>query len=336
MADLYPRSQSAVEAAASHLGMIGSGPAFQHLMLQLRRIGPYFRTVLLRGETGTGKELAARALHALGPGPEAPFIVCNASAIIDSHFESELFGHVKGAFPGAVADRSGLFEAAQGGTLFLDEISEMPLASQSRLVRALQQFEVQRVGSMQTRRIQARIIAATNRDLKTHSSNGLFRHDLFYRLSMIEIVLPALRDRLEDLPALAEHFAKHFGLIYGRHMEGLSSQTIQMLQQYRWHGNIRELENVIGNAVMHCDSTMIEVGDLPSFDDSSIPVPPPPPATATAAIYNHTSVKLDDVVRKHVFEVLENCSGNKLRAAETLGISRSTLYRMLGAHTGPA
>ena len=353
-----------------NFGMVGNSPALQHLQMQLRRIGPHFRTVLVTGETGTGKELVARALHTLGAGTDAPFIVCNASAIVESLFESELFGHVRGAFTGATNDRIGLLEAAHNGTLFLDEIGEMPLTTQAKLLRALQQQEVQRVGSTNTRRVRARVIAATNRDLRRHSAAGQFRSDLYYRLAMVEIPVPALRTRLDDIAPLVMHFAAEFARQYKKPMPLPTLELIARLRTHDWPGNIRELENVIGYAVMHCETDRLTLDHLPPLATQQqwncvdpLPCEDSSPGTAatdigtaangvgtattgvgtattgvgTATTGVGTAVtaaeRLDAVVRRHVNTVLDHCSGNKLRAAETLGISRSTLYRMLEAGT---
>jgi len=293
----------------------------QRLFEQMERIGPYFRTALITGETGTGKELVARALHALSPGADGPFVVCNASAIVESLFEAELFGHVKGAFTGATSDRMGLFEAAHQGTLFLDEIGEMPPSTQAKLLRVLQNHEVQRVGSTQSRRIESRIVTATNRDLKAMCSLGQFRQDLYYRVAMVELKVQPLRARGEDILLLAMHFVRQFATLYNKPLDGLSTAALSLLSAYAWPGNVRELENVLGSAAMQSVGAWIQAEELPQLTAAFSPSGP----TITG---NHP-ICLEDVVQRHVSQVLQQCSGNKLRAADLLGISRSTLYRML-------
>ncbi len=306
-------------------GMVGESTCMHRLFAQLERIGPHFRTALIAGETGTGKELVARALHDLSPGAEGPFVTCNASALVETLLESELFGHVKGAFTGAVSDRAGLFESANRGTLFLDEIGEMPLSAQAKLLRVLQHHEVQRVGSTQARKLEVRVVAATNRDLRPLSALGQFRQDLYYRISMVEIQLPSLRMRPDDVAPLAEHFLAQYAAQYGKEVRRIAPDAMDALEQHTWPGNVRELENVLGNAVMQAQGETLTMGDLPPLQ----------PVLVSAARNTAESAglsRLQDVVQRHVQLVLERCSGNKLRAAEVLGISRSTLYRMLDAH----
>ncbi len=293
------------------------------LFAQLERIGPHFRTALLTGETGTGKELVARALHDLSPGAAGPFVVCNASAIVETLFESELFGHMKGSFTGALSDRMGLFESAHHGTLFLDEIGEMPLSTQAKLLRVLQYHEVQRVGSAQSRKIEVRIVVATNRDLRALASTNQFRQDVYYRISMIEIQLPALRMRPDDISPLAHYFMARFAAQYGKDIRTIAPDTLELLEQHTWPGNVREMENVLGNAVMQADGNILSPGHLPPLA--------PPSHSDRGDAYQPRHTRLQDVQQNHVQAVLRQCSGNKLRAAELLGISRSTLYRMLEA-----
>jgi transcriptional regulator with PAS, ATPase and Fis domain len=295
----------------------------QRLFAQMERIGPYFRTALITGETGTGKELVARALHMLSPAANGPFVVCNASAIVETLFESELFGHVKGAFTGAMADRVGLFEAAHNGTLFLDEIGEMPPSTQTKLLRVLQHHEVQRVGSSQARKVELRIVAATNRDLRSLASTGHFRQDLYYRISMVEIHLPPLRSRMEDLPLLAWHFLARYTQEYRKNIRDIAPEVFTMLQKHAWPGNVREFEHVLGNAVMQADSDTLRPEYLPPLHHA---------APSLHGASSGRLLRLHDVAVQHVRHVLESCEGNKLRAAEALGISRSTLYRMLQSH----
>ena len=217
---------------------------------KIRRVAPHYRSVLITGETGAGKDLVARALHALSPVANGRFVVLNCSAVVETLFESELFGHVKGAFTGAAQDKVGLFEHANGGTLFLDEIGDMPLGTQAKLLRALQNQEVQRVGSLTARKVDVRVIAATNKDLRAAIADKLFREDLYYRLSMVEIRTPSLVERMEDLPLLERHFLEHFARQFGKSIKGFTHRAQILLARHNWPGNVRELENVIGHACM--------------------------------------------------------------------------------------
>jgi DNA-binding NtrC family response regulator len=231
-------------------GMIGRSPAMLEVFAKIRRVAPHFKTVLVNGSTGTGKELVARGLHQLSPSMNDRFSVVNCAALVETLLESELFGYVKGAFTGAIRDKVGIFEFAEGGTVFLDEIGEMPLAAQSKLLRVLQNDEVQRVGSPVPRRVNVRIIAATNRDLREEIARGRFREDLYYRLSMVEIFLPPLNDRKEDLPLLQRHLLTRFSKQYNKEIQGITRRAQACLASYSWPGNVRELENIIGNACM--------------------------------------------------------------------------------------
>ncbi|MEE4464199.1 sigma-54 dependent transcriptional regulator, partial [Azotobacter chroococcum] len=253
-AEPAPQSPAPVEG---EIGIIGSCPAMQDLFGKIRKVAPTDSTVLIQGESGTGKELVARALHNLSKRAKAPLISVNCAAIPETLIESELFGHEKGAFTGAVAGRTGLVEAADGGTLFLDEIGELPLEAQARLLRVLQEGEIRRVGSVQSQKVDVRLIAATHRDLKTLSKTGQFREDLFYRLNVISLKLPALRDREDDVLQIARAFLKRQSQRMGRGEMRFSPEAERTIGQYTWPGNVRELENAIERAVILCEGQSI-------------------------------------------------------------------------------
>jgi len=298
--------------------MVGGSPPMLEVYSRIRRIGPHFRIALIAGPTGTGKELVARALHKYSPVNGKPFIVCNCAAIVETLFESELFGYVRGAFTGAMQDRAGFFEAADGGTLFMDEIGEIPLHLQSKLLRVLQNNEVQRVGSHALRKVDVRVVAATNRDLREMATKKLFREDLFFRLSMLEIKLPTLAERKEDLPLLQKFFLDQFAIQLGRSVKGLTRRAQSVLSRYFWPGNIRELQNVIGHACMMATGDLIDLPDLPEYLH-----------TRESAREGQGLLTLEEVEKRHVHSVLTQVGGNKLEAAEILGISRATIYRIL-------
>lgn len=302
--------------------MVGNSSAMLEVFRQIRRVAPHFRTVLLTGETGVGKELAAQALHRLSPAASGPFVVCNCSTVVESLAESELFGHTKGAFTGAVRDGVGVFEAANGGTLFLDEVGELPLTLQPKLLRVLQNQEIQRVGSPAIRQIDVRVVAATHRNLDTMVREQRFRQDLFYRLSMVHIKLPTLAQRAGDLPLLERYFIGKFASQYRKSICGISRRAEAVLDKHAWPGNVRELENVIGNACMMTEGPIIDVRDLPEHIRNK--------QSSDKAEEKVLPVTLDAVEKQHALRILENVGGNKLRAAELLGVSRSKLYRILG------
>ncbi|MBZ2180272.1 MAG: sigma-54-dependent transcriptional regulator [Acidobacteriota bacterium] len=302
-------------------GMVGYSPRMLELFALIRRAAPHFRVALIRGATGTGKELAAAALHRQSPVAAGPFVVCNCSAITETLFESEMFGHRKGAFTGATHDKPGMFEAAHGGTLFLDELGDLPFAMQSKLLRAIQQQEIRPVGANTPRKISCRVIAATNRDLETMMAAGEFREDLYYRLSMVELHLPPLAGRMEDFPYLVRAFLERYAAEYGKPLQGLTPRAQAVLARHPWPGNIRELENVIGRAAMMTESDLIDVRDLPAAFQRHLPAAPPPAPEM---------LPLAEVERRHTRWVLDQLDGNKSKAADLLGITRSTLYRILG------
>jgi DNA-binding NtrC family response regulator len=299
-------------------GIIGRSPLMLEVFASVRRAAPHFRTVLVTGPTGTGKELVARALHRLSPVAGRQLAVCNCSALVETLLESELFGYVRGAFTGAVEDKLGLFEYASGGCLFLDEIGDLPQTAQAKLLRVLDNQEVQPVGSPAVKKVDTRVIAATHRDLAALVAEGKFREDLFYRLSMIEIHLPRLADRKEDLPLLQRHFLEEFAAQYEKPIHGITRRAQSVLARHSWPGNVREFENVLGRACMMTDRNVIDIADLPrSLIDG-------PPAL------DDDLASFDELQQRHLLRVLEKVGGNKARAAEILGISRATLYTLLG------
>jgi len=302
-------------------GMVGQSPLMRDLFARIRRIAPHFRTALITGATGTGKELVARALHRLSPVSSGRFVDFNCSAVVESLFESELFGYVKGAFTGAQSDRMGLFEHANNGVLFLDELGDTPLNMQSKLLRALQNQEIRRVGSPVAHKVNVRVIAATNRNLPKMISEGTFRDDLYYRLSMVELKVPRLSERKEDVSLLVRHFLEYFNEQYGKNIRGLTPRAQATLSRYWWPGNVRELENVLGAACMMAQDSMIDVRDLRESIKN-----PPTPATAEDG---ENIVPLADLERQHARSTLKRMRGNKVKTAEALGISRATLYRLL-------
>ena len=310
------------DATPSFGGLIGASPVMQEVMQLLRRVAPIDASVLLTGESGTGKELAARAIHEQSERRGGAFVGVNCAAISPSLLESELFGHVRGAFTDARSDRSGLFEKARGGTLFLDEIAELPLPLQPKLLRALQERTVRPVGADREVPIDVRLIAATNADLSFAVQEHRFREDLFYRLNVIEIEMPALRERGKDVLLLAFHFVDHFGRQMRRPPLGLSVSCAAALSAYPWPGNVRELANVVERSVALTRSSRIVVDDLPDHV-----------RTGRAARWKAGMDDVDDLVsleeieRRYIRRVLEMTRGNKTLAAQILGVNRRTLYR---------
>jgi DNA-binding NtrC family response regulator len=311
-------------------GIIGRSPLMLEMLIQIRRIAPHYRAVLITGETGTGKDLAAQALHRLSP-VSGRFVVVNCSAVVETLFESELFGHVKGSFTGATHDKPGLFEHAHGGTLFLDEVGDMPLSTQAKLLRVLQNQEVQRVGALTARKVDVRVVAATNHDLRVLIAEKRFREDLYYRLSMVEIQAPRLADRREDLLLLQRHFVARFAAQYKKEIHGLTHRAQIRLSQHAWPGNVRELENVIGHAAMMTMGDLIDVPDLPEYlrahhGRSEEPTPISPP---NAGALQST---LEDQERRLLVQALKDAGGNQSQAARTLRIGRDALRYKLKKH----
>jgi DNA-binding NtrC family response regulator len=310
-------------------GMIGRGALMQELFGMIRRLAPHVRTALVSGETGTGKELVARALHQLGPRRDRRFVTVNCSAVVETLFESELFGHVRGAFTGATDNKQGLFELADNGTLFLDEIGELPQTVQAKLLRALELGEVHRVGSLEPRKVNVQVIAATNRDLRAEAAAGRFRSDLYYRLNIVEVSLPPLRDRREDIPYLTAAFVRDTSERLQKPLAGLTPGAERLLALAAWDGNVRELRNVIERACILAD------GDFVTERELSVSMPPPRPATATASASAGAGSEaasadlLVTVEREHIQRALVRANGNKKAAARMLGLSRRALYRRL-------
>ncbi len=300
-------------------GIVGRNPYMLEIFHFIRRIAPYYRTVTIIGETGTGKELVARAIHETSPVRDEPFVTFNCGGVVDTLIESELFGHKKGAFTGAVADKKGLFETAGRGTIFLDEVGELPLSVQPHLLRVLQNGEFRPVGSNRTFRAECRVITATNKDLWEEVKRGRFREDLYYRLTPITISLPPLRERKDDIPLLLRHFLAEFSKRTGKRITGISRQAQRILIAYSWPGNVRELENVIERAAILAKESFIRVEDLPSYLKESLREEPQIQPYLT----------LDEVVKRHIQGVLKRCDGNRTRAAQILGISRRSLIRKL-------
>jgi len=302
-------------------GMIGRSPLMLEVFARIRRVAPHYRVALVTGASGTGKELVASALQRLSPAASSRLATCNCAAVPETLFESELFGHVRGAFTGATQDKIGLFEYAHGGTVFLDEIGEIPLEMQSKLLRVLENGEIQRVGAPAVKRVDVRVIAATNRNLQELIAEKRFREDLYYRLSMVEIELPRLADRREDLPLLERFFVEQFAQQYGKPIRGITPRAQAVLARYPWRGNIRELKSVLGSAGMMAEGEMIDVRDLPERLRTR--------TAETDGAESDELLPLAEVERRHVLRVLEHVGGNKVRAGKILGINRATVYRIL-------
>lgn len=301
--------------------IIGKSKQMQDIFQLIRRVAHTNSTVLIQGESGTGKELVAKAIHYNSPRKERPLVVVNCSAIPETLLEGELFGHVKGSFTGAITTRKGLFEEAHRGSIFLDEVAEVPPSIQVKLLRVLQEREIRRVGGSENIQIDVRLIAATNKDLEEAVRGGEFRDDLFYRLNVIPILIPGLRDRPEDIPLLVGHFLKKFSSESNSPVRGISKEALNLLMNYSWPGNVRELENAIERAVALGINPEIMPEDLPpairmrelSHPRDSIP----------------SGLTLQELERDYIAKVMERTGGHQLRTARILGIDRRTLYRKL-------
>ena len=285
--------------------------------------------VLVFGENGTGKELVARTVHALSRRHAGPFIEVNCAAIPEELIESELFGHVRGAFTNAVSDRRGKFEAADGGTIFLDEIGDMSLKTQAKVLRALQEQVVEPVGSTQRIKVDARVIAATNKDLPTAIRTGEFREDLYFRLAVIPIFVPPLRERQEDIAVLADYFMAGFAKEYGRRPKVFAADAVALFQRYAWPGNVRELRNLIERLVIMASGDTITASDLTFLDQGAVAADAAPPAGTGPLMLLHDA--RDRFEREYILRALAEQHGNMSRTAEVLGVERSNLYRKMRA-----
>ena len=311
-----------VDKSFSFPGILGQTQAMQRVFDVMNQIVDTDATVLVRGESGTGKELVARALHGSGPRRNKPFVALNCAALAEGVLESELFGHEQGAFTGAMGTRVGRFEAAHGGTLFLDEIGDMPLGTQAHLLRALEQGEVTRVGANDPIEVDVRVIAATHRDLDAMVADGTFREDLNFRLRVVELELPPLRDRLADLPRLAEHFLGEAAKRHGKPARELSAEALEILMTYRWPGNVRELKNAVEAMVLMSRDPVIQADAVPPYVR--------PDSDGTADVLRSLSgLPLAEVERALVTNTLRDVGGNRERASQMLKISTRTLYRKI-------
>ena len=323
------RTAEQLSAPYEQGGLLGRSPVMIALYKEIARVAPTRSTVLIVGDSGTGKELVARSIHQHSTRSSGAFVAINCGALTETLLEAELFGHVRGAFTGAVGDRKGLWEEAAGGTLFLDEVGETSPAFQVKLLRALQEGEIRRVGSSRATQVDARVLAATNRNLEREVKTGKFREDLFYRLSVVTLRVPALSERRTDIPLLAERF---LGLVLDR--EGhrqltLSEETVRTLVAYDWPGNVRELESAIEYAVLHARGHEIVPEDLPAkLQSDQVRSSARSPLSA---LFEDLPA-LDELERRYLLYVLEVAGGNRTRAAEVLGIDRRTLYRMIERH----
>ncbi len=308
-------------------GVVGSSPEMHDVIDRLKRIAPTDATVLIHGETGTGKELVAQAIHQNSPRKNKPFVALNCAALSENILESELFGHIKGAFTDASADRVGKFEFAHGGTLFLDEVGDMPPATQIKLLRVLENNEIIRVGSNEAIRVNVRILSATNRNLEDAIAAGTFRSDLYHRLKVVTIRLPRLVQRAQDIPLLIEHFIKHFSKRHHKNIRSLTAVARRKLMAFDWPGNVRQLRNVVESMVVVDYDGVLDLDDLPSeFSD-------PPAANGnsqpTGSLSSMVGKPLSELERLFIAETLAQTGGNRESAAEMLGIGQRTLYRKI-------
>jgi len=315
--NLYLRSE--VEKKYSFENIIGKSKAMQKVFELIKTVSGNNSNIIIYGESGTGKELVAKAIHYNSLRRDKPFVPINCTAIPEGLLESELFGHVKGAFTGAIGSKKGLFEKANRGTLFLDEIGDMGIGLQGKLLRVIQDKEIRPVGSLETIKVDVRIIAATNKNLLEEIDQKRFREDLYYRLNVIPIHLPSLNERLEDIPALVEHFLLKHKNEYGREIKGISKEALNLLMRPIWRGNVRELENVIERAVVLTNNEIIGPEDIPLPDKFK------PEDLLPAALKHHPT--LEEFKNEYISAILNEVGGNKQKASEILGISCRTLYR---------
>jgi two-component system response regulator HydG len=308
-------------------GVVGSSGQMHRIIATLRNIAPTSATVLIQGESGTGKELVAKAIHNNSDRKNKRFVALNCAALSESILESELFGHVKGSFTGAMTDRKGRFEYANGGTLFLDEVGDMPMPTQIKLLRVIESGEIMRVGSNEPVKVNVRLISATNADLDEAVRQGTFRKDLYYRLKVVTINLPPLRQRREDIPLLIDHFLREFNRIHQKQIRAVSPAVRKMLSSADWPGNVRQLRNTVESMVVVDDDGVLDVGDLPDGDGLS--ADPAAGSAEGAASTGLVGRSLDEINRHYIAETLKLTGGNREEAAKTLGIGERTLYRKI-------
>ncbi len=311
-----------VDKAFGMEGIVGRSPGMLRLFDILWQIAPTDATVLVRGESGTGKELVARALHNLSPRRDGPFVALNCGGLNEGIIESELFGHVKGAFTGAYTDRKGKIEYADGGTLFLDEIGEMPLGTQVKFLRVLEERKVTRLGSNKSKEVDVRLVAATNADLEEKVEKGEFRRDLYYRIKVVELVLPPLREKVEDIPLLVDHFIRRFAEAHGRNVQGIEKEALHRLMSYSWPGNVRELKNCVETMVVTSKGPLLGVEDLPPWVQGE-------EGERRDPFRDLGEMTLAQVEKEMIRAALARHGGNRARAAASLGIGERTLYRKI-------
>ena len=306
--------------------LVGGGPKMKRIVEMIRKVAPTDSTVLLLGESGTGKEVLANAIHRLSARRDMPFIAINCAALPENLLESEMFGHVKGAFTGATADKPGLFEEADGGTIFLDEVAEMALITQAKLLRVLQNGDVRRVGATVTRRVNVRVIAATNQDLEEAVATNAFREDLYFRLNVIQIRIPPLRERIDALGRLVHHFVARFNEQYVKNVSGIDDEAQALLRDYQYPGNVRELESIIAHAIIMADDDRIRAQDLPDTVREGVP---PRLALPHYEDAQDEMLTIQQMEERLIRTALKRLDGNQTEAAKRLGISRSTLWRKM-------
>jgi len=310
--------------------LVGTSKKMQEIFSLVEQVAPSTASVLITGESGSGKEMLARTLHQLSPRKDKPFIAINCAAIPETLIESEIFGHEKGAFTGAVERRAGCFELAEGGTLLLDEIGEMPAPTQAKLLRVLEDRKLRRLGSKTEQEFDVRVLAATNKDPETAVANGDLRQDLYYRLNVFHIQMPALREHKDDLPALVDAMLNDLNQKHGRNVSGVSPEVMQLFQQYNWPGNARELRNTMERAVILCSTGEIQRHHLPPNFGQAGPVRAgAAAATSGSAVHLEVGTTVEQAERQLILKTLESTNNNKTRAAEVLGISLKTLHNKL-------